>query len=347
MTVQIASLETPTGLDVLTKGRRPLVKQNGDKLEMICNAQGFPVIGYRGDIAVHSLLRKNEWEELDRAVIAMVKLRLNGIQDLRDNNLVQPLGGLGTMVSQWNVGSEKVAASVSMDGRTRSNRDRVDKKLYGVPVPIIHQEYEIGARELESSRRLDNAIDTTEAQESSAAVSEKLENILFNGDSSVVVGGSGIYGYTTLAARTTATAAGFGGGDFGTISNILPTFLGMLSALSAKRYHGPFGCYISDTQYHQMLAFFTDGSGQTALDRVLKLPQIKFVKPSDHLADGATVMAQLTKNVVDLAVALDVTNREWSSDDGMALYFKVLLAMVPRLKTDYAGNAGVAHATAC
>jgi len=346
MTAQIA--QNTDALDLLMKGRRPLMQANADgQMEMIVNEEGFPVVGYRGGIAVHSLLRKSEWEELDRAVITMVKLRLQGIQDLRAAGLVQPLGGLGTMVSQWNVGSEKPLATISMDGRTRGNRDRVDKKLYGVPVPIIHDEYEIGARELEASRKLGNALDTTEAEESGSSVAEKLENILFNGDTSIVVDGAGIFGYTTLAARLTATAAAFGGGDFGTISNIQATFLGMLSGLAALRYHGPFGCYISNTQYHQMLAFYTDGSGQTALARVQTLPQIQFVKPCDFLADGVLTMVQLTRNVVDVATALDVTNREWMSGDEMALHYKVLMAAVPRLKTDYAGHTGIAHATAC
>ncbi len=346
--VEILSLETASGLDILMKGRRPLVQKNAEgKLEMVCNEQNFPVVQKRGELSVYSLLRKQEWEELDAAVISMVKLRLNGIQDLRDNNLVQPLGGLGTMVSQWNVASEKPLATVSMDGRTKGNRDRVDKKLYGVPVPIIHDEYEIGARELEASRRLGDALDTTEAQESAATVAETLEDMYFNGNTGIVVGGSGVYGLTTLSGRLTGTAASFGGGDFGTISNILPTFTGIMAGLAARRYYGPFGFYLANTQYFQMLAFYTDGSGQTALARVLQLPQIKFVKPSDHLADGYLTGVQLTKNVVDLATALDVTNREWTSGDEMSLNYKVLMAAVPRLKVDYAGYTGIAHATAC
>lgn len=332
-------------LEMLMKGRRPLVNTEDGK--MVVNDAGFPVIGYRGGIAVHSLLRKTEWEELDRAVIGMVKLRLSGIQDLKDAGLVQPLGGLGTMVSQWNIGSEKIAADVTMDGRTRGNRDRVNKKLYGVPVPIISSEYQIGARELEASRRLGNALDVTEAQESAAAVAEELETILFSGYSAINVGGSTIYGYTSLSGRLTDTATNFGGGDFGTISDIVPTFTGWLTQLAARRYHGPFGCYIANTQYHQMLAFYTDGSGETALQRVLRLPQIKFVKPSDFLSDGVQVGAQLTQNVVDLAIALDVTNREWEEDDGSGLNYKVMTAAVPRLKVDHAGYAGIVHVTGC
>ena len=161
-----------------------------------------------------------------------------------------------------------------------------------------------------------------------------------------MVGGSALYGYTTLPARATDTAANYGGGDWGTLSNIVPTVAGMINALAAKRYHGPFGLYASPTQYNQAaLTYFSDGSGETGLKRLMNIPQIKFAKPSDFLADGVIILVQLTRNVVDLAVALELSNREWMSGDGMANYFKVMMAQAPRLKTDYAGNAGICHAT--
>jgi hypothetical protein len=298
------------------------------------------------DIVTNSLLDKREWAGLDAMIVKMVKLRLNGIADLRSAGLVQTTS-LAEMVRQWRVASERIRPTVNMDGRSQAAKDRTDKKTYGVPVPLIRADYEIGRRELLASRAVGADIDATEAGEAGEAVAEEAERILFNGNTEVIVNGNGLYGYTTLPARDTATAAAYGGGDFGTISNIKPTFTGMLSALSAKRYHGPFGCYIANTQYHQMLENFTDGSGQTALDRVLALPQISFVKPSDLLADGVTVMVQMTANVVELVEALPLENREWESGDGQSLYFAVMAAMAPKLVTDFAGYAGIAHATAC
>ena len=147
------------------------------------------------------------------------------------------------------------------------------------------------------------------------------------------------------------TAAGYGGGDFGTISEITKTFLGMLDALANKRFYGAngkFNCYIHSTQYHQMLAHYTDGSGQTALERVESYPAIKSVKVNDLITTaGDLLMVQLTRNVVDLEVALSLENRRWEAPDGSAMFFVVMASMTPRLKTDYAGNAGIAHATAC
>ena len=88
----------------------------------------------------------------------------------------------------------------------------------------------------------------------------------------------------------------------------------------------------------------TDGSGDTDLMRIIRHPKVDFCEPSDFLSTEV-VMPQLTRNVVDLAVAEDVQNVEWESGDGFSLFFKVYLAQAPRLKQDYAGNLGVAHAT--
>lgn len=315
------------------------------------NKRGQPV-DERGGLMVNSralqtnaFLNREEWEVLDKAVIEMGKSRLNAYQDLSG---LKRRSSLAAWYSKWRVASERVAADVTMDFRTRLNEDRTDKKTYGVPIPIISAKYSLGRRELMSARAAGQQIETFEAQEAAAAVTEKAEDILINGDTSVVVSGSSIPGYRTLSARDTATAAAYGGGDFGTISNITPTFLGMLAALAAKRYYGPFNCYIHSTQYHQMLEFYTDGSGQTALERVESLPAIKSVKANDLITTaGDLVMVQMTRNVVDLEVALTLENRRWEAPDGSAMFFVVMMSAVPRLKTDYEGNAGIAHATSC
>lgn len=305
-----------------------------------------PVLANDQAYVANSILDKREWAELDRAVYEMVKLRRNAVADLIGRGLTKQ-SNLAEMLSQWRMASERVRPSVSMDGRSRAERDRTDRKVFSVPVPIFRTDYSIGRRELLASRKLGTPIDTFEAGEAAAAIAEEQERMLFDGDSSIVVQGSGIDGYTSHSSRDTATAAAYGGGDFGTISNIVPTFLGMLAALSAKRYHGPFIAYVYDTQYHEMLDFYTDGSGDTALDRVERLPQIEAVRPSDLLSAGETVLVQMTPNVVDWVIGLDIQSREWMSGDEQTLEFAVMAAGAPRLKVDAGGNLGVAHATSC
>jgi len=330
-------------VDFVTNSWRPY---GFDKRGRPVDERGKMAVNERA-LASNAFLNREEWEILDKAVFEMAKLRLGAYQDLISAGLKRT-SSLAAWYSKWRVASERVAADVTMDFRTRLNEDRTDKKTYGVPIPIISAKYSLGRRELLSARAAGQQIETFEAQEATAAVVEKAEDILINGDTSVVVSGSSISGYRTLSARDTGTAASYGGGDFGTISNITGTFLGMLSALAALRYYGPFGCYIHNTQYHQMLEFYTDGSGQTALERVESLPQIKFVKPNDLMTTaGDLLMVQLTRNVVDVEVALTLENRRWEAPDGSAMFFVVMMSAVPRLKTDYQGNSGIAHATAC
>jgi uncharacterized linocin/CFP29 family protein len=337
-------------LDFITNSRRPkfVSKTGRDISGLVANAaQNWDALLHDDDVVVtNSILDKREWAALDSTVLQMVRLRLNMVEDLRSRGLVRTTT-LAEMLSQWRVASEQVIATANMDGRSQVRLDRSDKKTYGTPVPIIAAEYHIGRRELLASRTLGADIDTFEAGEAGVAVAEKAESIMVDGDAAVVVNGNAVVGYTSVSGRDTATAAAYGGGDFGTITNIAPTFLGMISALSAKRYHGPFVAYVYPSQYIEMLATYTDGSGQSALQRVLALPQIAEVKPADYLVTGEAVLVQMTSNVVDLVIGMDVENREWESGDGMELMFKVMMALAPRIKTDFAGYVGVAHATSC
>lgn len=309
------------------------------------NPNAHVMVTSRRGMVVNSMLDKREWARLDRKIFEMVKLRKNAVADLVSAGLTDTTS-LGEMLSQWRMASERQRPSVSMDGRTRANRDRTDRLVFSSPIPIYRTDYSIGTRELDASRLLSTPLDTFEAGEATEAVVEEEERTLMNGNANIVVDGNTIFGYTTLPARDTATAAAYGGGDFGTISNIEPTFLGMLTALALVRYYGPFTCYVARTQYHQMLSTYTDGSGQNGLNRVLLLPQIESIKQNDFLAAGNIIMVQLTENVVDWRIGMSLTNREWTSGDEQEIFFAVLAASTPRLKTDVDGRAGIAHATA-
>jgi len=358
--------EDPLGL--ITKTKRPTIRHKGARV--VANAEqvnSFLTEFYGSDetrremmrpwaekwaaemanknaVVTNSSLLKREWAILDQVIYEAPRLMSKVVTDLAGLTTTTTLA---EQMSQWRVSSERMRPSVSMDGRSRVNQDRTDKTMQSVPIPIIRTDYEIGSRELLSSRTLGTPLDATEAVEAVQSILEEEARIVLNGTTEIVVDASAISGYTTFAARDTNTAAGYGGGDFGTISNIRPTFRGMVAALSALFYHGPFNCYISNTQFHQMQARYTDGSGETALEAVLKLRQVASVEPDDLLADGNLLMVQLERKVVDRRVGLPLTTREWQTPDGQSNMFAVMSAAVQRLKSDYRGNTGIAHATAC
>jgi hypothetical protein len=305
-----------------------------------------PVLANEGAMVVNSALDKREWAELDREVYAMVKLRRNILADLSGAGLVKPIS-LAVILAQWRAASERIAPSINIDGESTAEADRTGRKTYSLPVPMYRTDYSFGQRELLAARSLGHLPDTFEAGEAAAAIVEAQENMVFNGETGVVVEGSAIPGLTTFTPRDTDTATNYGGGDFGTVTNGYKTVLGMVSALAALRYHGPFNLYVAPTQYLQLLNFYTDGSGMTDLQAILTIPQVSSVKPSDFLADENAVLVQMTSNVIDYLEALSVENREWTKADKTRVMMAVLAAGAPRLKQDVEGNTGIAHATGC
>jgi uncharacterized linocin/CFP29 family protein len=120
----------------------------------------------------------------------------------------------------------------------------------------------------------------------------------------------------------------------------------MIASLVAKGFNGPFGVYISPTQYAQTLALTGANLSDTQLSVIQRtIPDLKFVKRAPKLADGNVLVVQFSKDVVDLAIGQDVVPVSWQDYGGLVNEFIVLAAMAPRIKYDVDHNTGVAHAT--
>lgn len=315
-------------LTLISKSRRPRFRANA-------RAE---------DVAINSILLKREWEALDAAVIQSYRIRTNVVADMRGAGLTSDTT-LAEMLNTWRVSSERRRPDVTMDGRTRVDRDRSDRKTYSVPIPIISTAYEIGMRELLASRAVGSDIDTFEAAEAAQALAEEEERLIIDGNSDIIVDGNQVYGLTNHPSRETDTASNYGGGDFGTLGNGYAAILGGIRTMAGLRYYGPFNVYVANTQYHELLEYQDDGTGDIQLNRIERLPQINSVKPNDIIADGELVMVQMDANVLDLRIAMDLENRQWDAPDESAAFFKVMEALTLRLKPDYRGNLGVLHMT--
>lgn len=310
------------------------------------NKSGLVVVNTERGLIVNSQLRKDEWQRLDTAVQQAAVSRLNAVADLKNAGLVEPIGSFGTLTTQWNQQSELTEADVSMTGQSNGDRDRLENKISGRPVPVVFKDFIIPKRQLEASRMLNNPIDTTHAQQATRVVSEKLEAMLVNGDTGTVFDGNTLYGYTTEPNRNTDTASNYGGGDWGTVGNAQKTVSGMVNAAHTDNYFGPYVVYASTTQYLEAVnTYNTDGSGDTELQRILAMPMISDVKVNDTLADGNILLVSMQADVVDWAEHMDISIVEWMSGDGMVGFFKVMAVATPRVKSDYNGNSGIVHAT--
>lgn len=288
----------------------------------------------------NAMLGREQWENIDQAVIKMARLRLNAWQDVISAGAVTTTT-LAEWLSTWKVSSEMEEADVTMDFETQTSEDRTERKHYSVPLPIISKSFSYGRREILTAERFGANLETNEAEEAAQSVAEKLEEILIDGNSNIVLEGNSIDGYTSITGRYSDTAEG----DFGTIDNIYPTFTGLVKTLGDRRFRGPFMVYMHSTQFTEMLDIYSDGTGDSALDRVLRIPQIAGIKINDQITAGEIVAVQLTKDVVDIRKALALETRRWEKADGSRVWFKVMVAAVPRIKINFNGYTGIAHLT--
>lgn len=297
-------------------------------------------------MATNALLRHEEWQEIDAAVLEAARLELGAVQDLLDAGLTHSLGGLGTIITAYERQSEMTPASVTLDASTRVPEDGVAYDLIQVPVPVISKEFRLDIRMLSASRNMGDALDTTQIRESGRRVAEMAEMMLFRGNEDVTRGEAKIYGYTNHPSVNVASKSSWADIDINDPKDDILTWIGIARA---ERFRGPFMLYVDNVSWLQLQQTYDDGSGNTAWQRIMAIPEIKDVKSNDFLeveGSGETVLVQMTSNVVDLATAQDLTTVQWDERGGLTELYKVMLVQVPRVKADFNGRCGIVHAVA-
>jgi uncharacterized linocin/CFP29 family protein len=290
-------------------------------------------------LRTNTLLRKDEWEYIDGRIIEIASNTLKGIADLQSMGLTVQLGGLGVLVAQYETVSDLTDAAVNMAAEVDDEEGRLDYDLVGVPVPIISKSFRIDIRTLAASRQRGSGIDTAHIDAATRKVAEKLEEILFIG-STVVQRGQAIYGYTTHPNRNTVS----GGASWGTATNVYPNVLAMIAALVADNMSGPYKLYLHGDQYMETQALTANTS--TPILRTLEsLPGMGpgSIQQSNYVPAGQAVLVAMRRDVVDLAVGQDIIPVEWDTKGGLVTRWKIMAAMVPRVKADAAGHSGIAH----
>ena len=299
---------------------------------------GFNVNSLR----TQDVLRNREWVAFDTAVVNVARERLVAIGDLISAGLTYDLpNALGVTKVEWEVVSDLTDAQVSMGALSKSQNDRLEVGLKSVPIPIVHKDFNINIRTLSAYRQFGTPLDVTQAEVAAKIVVEKLESILFNG---VTIGlnGSPIYGYTNAPNRVTgSTAADW---NVATGAQILADVIAMQSALAAKNMYGPFMIYCSTGSFINLGNDFKANGDKSILVRLRDVANIIDIKPTNKITDhGVVVMVQMTSDVVDLIEGFQPTTVWWESQGGMLQNFKVMAILVPRVKTDYAAQTGIAH----
>ncbi len=182
------------------------VTRNLASLVSIGNAgKRFAAAGFNPKVLrTLDLLQKDEWKRLDDAVVRVARTQLTAISDLRAAGLTRNLGSLGVMIDEYEKVSEIDEAEQNMTGISPGQKDLPEYTLASVPVPVTFRDFQVNIRTLEASRTRGGAMDTVTAEMCTRRVSEKLDDMVFNG-ATIQVDGATILGLTTEGNRQTGT----------------------------------------------------------------------------------------------------------------------------------------------
>ena len=287
-------------------------------------------------------LRKDEWKMLDDAVMdAVYTTPMRMWADLRaQGSVIRIPNGMGKTIYEYQRMTDIGGAITSMDGIRESSADRPHFDLTGIPLPIIHKDFQFSLREIEISRNNGPALDVTMARLSTRKVLEEVEKYTV-GSQTYAFGGYNVYGYTNFPARKTQSITAPSSSNHATT---LSEVISMRKKLTDKGYNGPYVLYASPAWDLYLDEDYSTSKGDNTLrERILKLEGISGIRTSYWLSGNALVLAQRSPDVAQAVVGMDVTTIQWPSKGGMELNFKVMAIMVPLLRSDINSITGIVH----
>jgi hypothetical protein len=310
------------------------------------SGNGAPFINSRGQLQqnVNTTLLEDEHRRIDAAVLAESRAIRGASEHLRTRGLVVTLGSIGVLLSDYNRAGNMTDAEVDFDGRSRGLKDRLTFDQVGVPIPIFHKEWELGARQLTASRNGNSRLDTTQAQIATEIVQEKFESHIFNGLPGLTLDGRTVYGYNThpdrntytLLADWTSAAAG---------AAMITDLINMLKLLKADNQRGPFMVYVGDNIWPTLEQDYSTAKGDnTILQRMLAIRGVEGIENSEFMDADTVTVVQMKSKTVDLAIAADLQNIQWSVQPMSTNYMVYLMGAV-RVKSEKNGQCGIVHAT--
>lgn len=252
---------------------------------------------------------------------------------------------IGDLVSYFPKISDSGEVHVSMDGRSEGRADQALVKYEGTPVPILDSFARFGWRQMEVMRKSASGIDTQTIANHQRKVAEKMEDMVLNGLSTVVVGGATIYGLrnhpnrNTFSHTFTLNAA--------TGANWITTFAAMINQLIGDNAFGRVTVFLNWGDFtYASLTEFAAGYPKTILQRLREIEQIADIIPASKVpANNVIGIAGLETGAWgSILSAMPMVTRpkaRLNTEDDYT--FGVMAAVAPQFRVDYNGQMPVAH----
>jgi len=296
-------------------------------------------------INADATLRKDEWKQLDTAIIKAAKPRLKLVGDLRGRGLEYSVpNGMGKTVLETESMGDISDADVSMDPARAAQSDRPEFDLAGLPLPVVHKDFHYTVRQIAASRNGGSPLDTTTAELAARKVSEIVEKMHAGTwrTTAYKYAGYSIYGLTDFTSRLTKVLTDPTDSSW-TAKKFVDEVLAMRQQSIDNYYYGPWVMYVGSGWSQYLDDDYKDYSDITLRRRVEQIDGIESVQTLDYLDSTDVVLVQMTSDVVRTVVGMEIVTVQWDELGGMRKHFKVMCIMVPQVRADFNGNTGIVH----
>lgn len=295
------------------------------------------------------LLRREDWKAMDEAIVKVATTRLKLVSDIRGAGLTYSIpNGMGKTMLETEVMSDINEASISMDGLRKGPADRPEFDIKHLPLPLVHKDFFISARQLAASRNGGSPFDTTMGELAGRRVGELVEKLTSGSYGNFTYGGGTVQGLLNFSDRNTQIITAPDSTGW-TASDTIDEVLLMRDKLRLDNMFGPYGLYHSADWDIYMDKDYRDVSSTLAItlrERLAKIAGISWIKSLDYLGaqgDFNLVLVQMTSDVLRMVIGQDFTTIQWESSGGMQINFKVFTILVPQLRSDMAAQCGICH----
>jgi hypothetical protein len=260
-------------------------------------------------------------------------------------NSLAPLSmnmNIGKLVHHFQTVSDSGQVNVSLDGRGKGKTDQPVIDYHGTPLPIIDSPYSFGWRQMQSAMSEGYSIDTAASNNAQRKVAEKLEDLMLNGDSGIVVGGDTLYGLLNHPKRNTRTTGVALNGATGAQwdAEIIAT----LEVLHAANFRVPTDIYLNwdDWFYASATKYSTQYGAGTILENIMKIPNVNSIIPASKVPTDNIIGVVKRREVLQVLNGMPMTTRAKTRLNPEDDYdFIVMAAAALEIKFDADDQCGI------
>lgn len=295
-----------------------------------------------GEFCNATVTRHEDWVKYMAKVTQVRQNNLLGVTDLLSRGLVTSEEFTTTLIGIEKINEFREAVQ-SMGEVTDENDDTVYTEDL-TPLPITAKGWSIQARQNQSYKM------PAGVGASTRSVSEKLEDMLFNGSPTIVTGGGQVYGYTNHPNRYQNTISDWS--DFVTngdkIVNEAQVLIERMINEAHVKGNNKIMFYIPTNFSASFRTDYKAEANKTVRERLLEgNPELIDIKVSHDLAAGLITLVALEEETIEMARALDIQVIPHLQPKGIlsARKFTTAAIMVPVFKPDSQNNLAVLTAS--